>query len=152
MKRVMVAVLLLPVFVFAGEKKTVAWNTGRLISVESDPITKTTGGGTSGRVDDKGDFHGHTSLDQMNGHLFRLAVDDRTYTYFAEKADWDGHFPLFGHHYSPVFTENVDVKWRLEKDNFIILDDNGKEFRMKLTKKRKDDAPAQPATATPAPQ
>lgn len=107
-------------------------------------------GSTSGHVDKNGNYEGHTSSGQGYGHTYQAVVDDGTYTYFGELFAWD--WTQFFHKFrQPVFTENTEVKWRLDRDNFILLDDTGKEFRMKLVKKRKDDTPAQPAPASPNP-
>ncbi len=59
-----------------------------------------------------------------------------------------GAHPEFRWQHDPILTENTDVKWRLDKNNFIVLDERGKEFKMKLVKKRKDDEPAPPLPPT----
>ncbi|HTC92881.1 MAG TPA: hypothetical protein VK699_05460 [Terriglobales bacterium] len=129
------AILLMSICVVAAQKD-VQWKTGKLLSIGKQHWTSYEGSTTTGRVDDNGNINASNNVEARGHNTFRAQVDDGEYTYFAERTlNW-----RFQH--EPILTENDDVKFRIEgKDDFILQDDRGKEFKMKLIKKRKDDSP-----------
>ena len=143
MKRIVVAVLLCSSLAVAGDKNSADWKTGKLLSFGREHWTSHSGSTTNGQVDPYGNVHASTQDDSWGHVTFYAAVDDGEFTYFAERT------LSFRWQHEPVLTENADIKWKLETDNFTILDERGKEFKMKLDKKRKDDAPAQQTPASP---
>lgn len=125
MMRYCFTLLLLSSLAFPADKNE--WQNGRLVSASREHWEKpytTTDAQT-----------GATSLHTWGHNTFYVVVDDGEYSYFAERTlSWRWQ-------HDPLFTENAPVKFKLEgKDNFTIQDERGKEFKMKLVKRRKDDA------------
>lgn len=133
MRPIFLVVLLLTVSpLFHAKDAKAQWNTGKLLSVDREQWTSTDRRTTSGSVDGSGNISATTRESTSEHHSFQVVVDDGQFTYFAERTlDWWQRKPLL--------TENAEVKWRLDKDKFILLDERGKEFKMKLVKKRKNE-------------
>jgi hypothetical protein len=132
MLRIVTAVLLLSSFAITAEKPK-EWKTGKLISFNQHGWTSRGGSTTTGSVNPDGTFNASTNTASWNHVTFYAVVDAGELTYFAERTlSWRWQR-------SPRMTENTEVKWRIEKDNLFLVDDAGKEFKMSIVKRRKND-------------
>lgn len=107
MKKVLLVVLLLVSLVAAKEP---AWQTGTVASFERQ--TMNDGTATPPRI-------------------FRLVIVQGTTAYYFDRIL---ESPL---QRDPVFTEGENVRFRLDKNKAVALEDSGREFKMKLIKKRR---------------
>ena len=101
-------VILLLVLVGAGFARD--WRTGKLVSFDESWVPTV------------------ASTDQM---YYSLVSGDGV-SYYAQrelKAFWN---------HKPKFTENSDVRFCIEGHHMLLIDDDGKQFKMDLVKKRKD--------------
>ena len=118
--------LLLPILALGQDA---GWQTGKLIK-----LTKTK------QVDDVPRTHRAPGR-QIEEIDWTMQVEAGGLVYYAEI---DADTP-------PPLTENKDIQWMVVKDKFHYKDDNGKEHKAKLLKKRAEDAPptdaAGPASA-----
>ncbi|MFI5089684.1 MAG: hypothetical protein ACHP7P_06460 [Terriglobales bacterium] len=114
MKRWLIGLLLLTsVSGFAGHKRD--WQTGRIVSYEV------------------GSFQ-HLEEDGTYTHpVCSMTLNVGEYTYFASR-----RLSAFRWSHCPTLTENAEAKYVIDKDSLIVLDDVGKEFQMRITKRRKN--------------
>ena len=119
----------------SGDKKSAehdSWPSAKLVSFGTQHWTSSSGGATTtGHVDDQGNYSATTTPDVEWGHnTYQVVLDDAKMLYFAERT------LSFRWQHDPRFTENSQVKFRLDGDNLTVVDDTGKEFKMKVTKRR----------------
>jgi len=104
-----------------------AWQTGKLVKLTKTPqkseVPRTHHGGVGREVED----------------IEWTMVIEQDHTLYFGEIDADNPPPL---------TENHAIQWMLVKDKIHYKDDNGKEHKAKLIKKRAEDAPAAAAPAT----
>ena len=82
-------------------------------------------------MDKDGNFHANTNQTSWGHDTYYLTLDGGDYIYYTSRTlslRWQK---------DPQITENADIKWRLDGNNLILMGEKGKEFKMKLEKKRK---------------
>jgi hypothetical protein len=106
------------------------WKDGRVVSFSKEHWVSSGRGHTTGQVNENGTFDASTSETKWGHNTYYLTLDDGFTLYFAERTlSWRWQ-------HDPMFTENAPVKWALEKRTLILQTEDGKEFKMRLVKKR----------------
>lgn len=108
MKRIALCLILLASLPLLAAKQR-EWHTGKLVS-----MTQT-----------------HTDINNSTT-INHVEIDAGDVTYFADQ------FMKFAWNHSPKLTENSEVKWAVDNNDFYLIDEAGKEFKLKLIKKRKN--------------
>jgi hypothetical protein len=130
MRRLLLLLLILVCPLFAA-KKEAEWRTGHLLSASREHWISTSGSSTNGNIDQAGNYHAQTTQNSWGHNTYYVALEDSQFVYYAERTlSWRWQ-------HDPHFTENADVPWMLDKDNLTVKDDTGREFKMKLVKRRK---------------
>jgi hypothetical protein len=111
-------------------EKTEVWQEAKLLSFGMEHWVSTGSTQTNGAVDATGNYHATTSTSQWGHNTYQIVLDDGKMQYFAERT------LSFRWQHDPHFTENSMVKFTLNGDKLTVVDDTGKEFKMKLTKRR----------------
>jgi hypothetical protein len=131
MKQVLLLALILTSVILLASDKQREWRTGKLLTADKQHWVSHSGSSTTGQIDANGNLHANTSESTWGHNTYSVAIDDGEYIYICERT-----LSLRWQH-DPRFTENADVKWALEKDTVYVIDDTGREFKMKLQKRRK---------------
>jgi hypothetical protein len=114
MKKVALVILLLVSLAYAKDR---AWQSGKLVSVEVDA-----GSRTPQRVTTWG------TVTSYQSHNITVAVEQNSVRYTATKQ-------VYTERDIPLFTENSTVRFVLDKNELIVVDERGKEFKARLAKK-----------------
>ena len=116
----------------AGEAKARDWRVGRLLSLKDESWTSRTTtlvtcnstGGYTNCTGGQGAEWAHDT--------YYVTIAAGSKSYFASRTlSW--RFQR-----SPRFTENMPVRFAVEGDKLFVLDETGREFKMYLSKKRKN--------------
>ncbi len=124
---------LLCVPITASAKRQAELHKAKLISFGMNHWISSSGTQTNGHVDNNGNYSGTTTSSDWGHNTYRIVLDDGKITYFAERT------LSFRWQHDPQFTENATIRFTLDGDKLIVLDDTGKEFKMKLIKRRIND-------------
>lgn len=103
--------LLTAVFLMLSTFALAQWNTAKVVSFDMKK------------------FH-NIETDNMERN-YELVVQQGDMLYYAERT-----LEVSGQR-APLFTEGADVKFKLDKNNLTVVEESGREFKMKLVKKSK---------------
>lgn len=123
MKKLLLVILLLSAVAFAKDR---AWQTGKLVTVKIE--TEKGDSSVTGTANQYGVVGHINSSDEINVYV---TISADKYEYFAGRKLYSGKIP--------PLTENAPVKFALDKDILILVDDRGKEFKMRIGKRTAKD-------------
>jgi hypothetical protein len=112
MKNLALLLLLLPALAYAKDKKPIEWHTGTLLDSSTERGTRV--------VDGNG---------LRNDQAYYQIDDGERYVYIVRRSmtsKWDKPIPL---------TINAPIKFALDGDDMLILDEKGKQHRLAIEKK-----------------
>jgi hypothetical protein len=111
-------------------KSTEGWPTAKLVSVGAQKGETTTSSTTNGTVDKNGNVNANTTDTSIGYVDYTVVIDDGKMLYYGA---WR---LVFRWEHDPQFTENEMVKYSLNGKKLTVVDDTGKQIKMKLLKKR----------------
>ncbi len=130
MKKLAIPLMVLSLAVILwAEKKPRVWQQGTLKDVTSETGSRL-GGVYSGR---QGSTPGHGSIGSQRNDATFYVIESGDYTYIAKRtliSYRDKQLPL---------TVNDAVKFAVEKDDFYLQDDRGKEHKLTIEKKTRNE-------------
>ncbi|MBT9330507.1 hypothetical protein [Paracidobacterium acidisoli] len=106
------------------------WQSAKLLSFGMEHWISNGGSQTNGHVDGNGNYSSTTTESTWGHNTYHVVLDDGKMLYFAERT------LSFRWQRDPHFTENAMVRFSLKKDTLTVVDDSGREFKMKLVKRR----------------
>lgn len=124
-----ILLLLLCCLSIQADKKERDWKTGKLLDTDSTRYTTTSGSNTRGQINPDGTYSSSTSATTASYRKFIFVVRGDDITYVVSHVlswRWSKEIQL---------TVNGPVKYAVEKNDFYILDEKGREFKMKIEKK-----------------
>lgn len=124
----LIALACFSVFAYA-DKKERDWKTGKVLDTESQRFTTYGGSTTQGQIRDDGTYSGTTTRSSWNHKRYVFAIEGDDYIYIVS------HVLSFRWSKEVQVTVNGTVKYAVEKNNFYLLDENGREFKLKIDKK-----------------
>jgi len=134
----------------AGAEKAREWQTGKVLDSERSRYFAGTVGnanttGTAQANGNYGSYQGHTNTSQTA--VYRVyetfLIEGETHAYLAQER-------LHRRWSKPAnLTVNGPVKFAIEKRKLFVIDDDGKEHEMEITKKILRLPPEQPKAPTP---
>jgi hypothetical protein len=111
-------------------KHHAVWQNAKLLSYGAQQGTDTGTAQTTGHANSDGSYSQTTTESDWSYVDYHVVLDDGKMLYFGS---WR---LVFRWQHDPHFTENEMVKFDLDGDRLTVIDDSGKEIKMKLTKKR----------------
>jgi len=126
---VALAILCLPAITLAAKHNPV-WQDAKLLSFDAQQGKDTGNTETNGKIKSDGTYSGTTTENDWSYVDYHVVLDDGKMLYFGT---WR---LVFRWQHTPHFTENKMVKFDLDGDNMTVVDDTGKEIKMKITKRR----------------
>lgn len=124
----LIALLCLSMFVYADIKDR-DWKTGKVLDMESERFTTYGGSTTQGRINNDGTYSSSTSRSSWNHNKFTFAIEGDEYIYVVSHVlswRWSKEVQL---------TVNGPIKYAVEKNKLYLIDENDREFKMKIEKK-----------------
>jgi hypothetical protein len=112
-----------------ADKKDRDWKIGKLLDTDSARFTTSGGSNTQGRINSDGTYSSSTSNATWNHKKFVFVIQGDEYTYVVS------HVLSFRWSKEVHLTVNGPVKYAVEKDNFYLMDEKDREFKMKIEKK-----------------
>jgi len=129
-----VALNLLLLMVFSGSvyasKPDANWQTAKLISFNQQDVTESGTAQTTGTLNSDGSYSAHTVAQDRDYVDCTVVIDDGKMLYYGQET------LRFAWSHTPQFTENETVKYTLKGDHLTVIDDVGKEIKLKLVKRR----------------
>jgi len=124
----LIAILSISTLAFAGKKER-QWKTGKLVDSANETFTRHGGTNTQGHVNSDGTYTAGTSQVSWEHEkfIFTIRGDDMIYVV--------SHVISFRWSKKVELTVNGPVKYAVEKRDFYLVDENGREFKMKIEKK-----------------
>lgn len=116
--------------VLYAHKSAPEWKSAKLVSFGVEHWTSESGAQTNGHWDGNGNYSSTTTETEWGHNTYHVVLDDGRMLYFAERT------LSFRWQRDPDFTENAVVRFSLEGDRLSVIDDNGREFKMRLVKRR----------------
>jgi tRNA G37 N-methylase Trm5 len=101
------ATFLAVAFAISAQAQSAEWHQGKLLQIDKSLRTR----------EHKGSSHEKT--------YWTMQIEDNHILYFAE-----------GEGSLPHVTENAPIEWKLDKEKVYFKDENGKEHKINLQKKR----------------
>jgi len=130
MKRAIPLLLLMVVTLSAfPDKKNRDWKTGKLLDTDNWRYTTSSGSNTRGQIDPDGTYRSSTSTTTASHKKFVFVVQGDEMIYLVSHVlswRWSKEIQL---------TVNGPVRYAVEKNDFYILDEKDREFKMKIEKK-----------------
>lgn len=130
MKHTFLALLLMAVSLSAfSDKKARDWKTGKLMDTDSVRYTTSSGSSTQGQINPDGTYKSTTSNTTWSHKKFVFVIQGDDLTYIVSHVlswRWSKEIQL---------TINGPVKYAVEKNDFYLLDEKDREFKMKIEKK-----------------
>jgi len=122
-------ILLVLLSSIAAGKKERQWQTGKLLDTNSEGYTTYGGSSTQGHVNADGTYTASTTPSSWRHqkYVFVIQGDDMIYVV--------SHVLSFRWSKEVHLTVNGPVKYAVEKDNFYLLDEKDREFKMHIEKK-----------------
>lgn len=124
----LMALMCLSVFVYA-DKKERDWKTGKVLDTASKDFTTDGGTTTQGQLNDDGTYKSSTSGTSWNHEKFTFAIEGDEYIYVVS------HVLSFRWSKEVQLTVNGPVKYAVEKNKLYLIDENNRQFKMKIEKK-----------------
>jgi hypothetical protein len=122
-------VILLLVSLALGDKKDREWKTGKVLDTESASFRTYGGSNTEGRVNPDGTYSASTSQASWNHKKYVFAIQGDDVIYIVS------HVLSFRWSKEVQLTVNGPVKYAVEKNKLYLVDENNREFKMKIEKK-----------------
>jgi hypothetical protein len=113
----------------AAAKKERDWKTGKLLDTGNEVITTSGGTNTQGRVNPDGTYSSTTSTAKWNHGKYTFVIQGDDYVYVVSHVlswRWSKEVQL---------TVNGPVRYAVEKNKLYLIDENDREFKMKIEKK-----------------
>jgi hypothetical protein len=112
-----------------ADHKDREWKTGKVLDTESSSFRTYSGSTTQGQVNDDGTFRASTQQDSWNHKKYVFAIQGDGMIYVVS------HVLSFRWSKTVQLTINGPVKYAVEKNKFYLIDENDREFKMKIEKK-----------------
>jgi len=125
---VLIAFLCLSTFAHA-DKKDRDWKTGKVLDTESASFRTYGGSTTQGRINPDGTYSSSTTPATWNHKKYVFVIEGDEYIYVVS------HVLSWRWSKEAQVTINGPIKYAVEKKNFYLLDENNREFKMKIEKK-----------------
>lgn len=133
MKKIIVMIFLLSVTAFAKDH---AWREGKLLDTTREHYTTYGSSRVTGEVNRYGEFEGRSTQSSWGHDRYTFAVEDERYVYVLSTVlswRWSKEAKV---------TVNAPIKFALEGDKAYILDDAGREHKLRMEKKILKDSPS----------
>jgi hypothetical protein len=106
------------------------WQTAKLVSYTQKQGSDSGTAQTTGQANSDGSYSANTTEQDWSYVDYQVVIDDGKMLYFGTMRE------TFRWQHTPVFTENETVRYALKGEKLVVVDDAGKEIKLKIFKRR----------------
>lgn len=112
-----------------ADKKERDWKTGKVLDTDSTSFTTHGGSTTQGQINPDGTYSSSTTPATWKHKKYVFVIEGDEYTYVVS------HVLSWRWSKEVQVTVNGPIKYAIEKKDFYLLDENNREFKLRIEKK-----------------